>query len=175
MFPALAINLYQCYNSVTQVSFAEDAMYCTNCGRQQPNESRFCNYCGANLQASSAARQPVAPNTQIPSQQSQGSLNPSPAPISPMPVQPQAHNGIVCPRCHSTNVNVQVINQVQLKNAHHGCAWWIFVGWWWIPVKWIFFTLPALIVKLLRPKKQRIVNRVHSTAVCQSCGYNWKV
>ena len=132
--------------------FTEALMYCTNCGKQQPDGSKFCNNCGTHLQT-------ITP--------------PTPVSITPNPSQRQS--GITCPRCHSTNVNVQVINQVHLKNVHHGCAWWLFVGWWWLPVKWIFFTVPALIIKLLKPKKQKIVNHVHNVAVCQSCGHSWRL
>ncbi len=152
-------------------------MYCTKCGRYLPEGSRFCNDCGTLQQPT--AKQQIAPvqNTQNTNQNAQPPVTVpvNPAPVGSMPVQNQAHNGIMCPRCHSTNVNVQVINQVQLQNVHHGCAWWLFVGWWWIPVKWIFFTVPALIIKLFKPKKQRIVNHMHSTAVCQNCGHNWRV
>ena len=139
------------YSSAKRLdSHTEVIMYCTNCGQYLPDDSRFCYDCGA-------LQQPAATPRQV------------------APIQNQAHSGITCPRCHSTNVNVQVINQVQLQNVHHGCAWWLFVGWWWIPVKWIFFTVPALIIKLFKPKKQRIVNHMHSTAVCQNCGHNWRV
>lgn len=175
-------------------------MYCTNCGQQQPEGSKFCNNCGTTLQTIIPPTPPSPPiqnhqpptpqSTQTPVQQSvpiqntqiqntqpevTAPVNPTPIPVYITQNPTQQQSGITCPRCHSTNVNVQVINQVHLKNVHHGCAWWLFVGWWWLPVKWIVFTVPALIIKLFKPKKQKIVNRVHSTAVCQSCGYNWKV
>jgi len=80
---------------------------------------------------------------------------------------------MTCPKCGSNNVSVQVINEVELKNKHHGIFWWIFVGWWWIPFKWLFLTLPALIVKIFAPKKKKAVNKQKSVCVCQDCGARW--
>lgn len=82
---------------------------------------------------------------------------------------------MTCPKCGSQNVNVQVVNEVKLKNKHHGVIWWICVGWWWIPIKWLFFTLPALIFKVFGRKKQKAVNIQKNIAVCQDCGYSWEV
>lgn len=37
-----------------------------------------------------------------------------------------------------------------------GILWWIFVGWWWYPYKWLFFTLPkTLIKKAAAPQAQK--------------------
>ena len=80
-----------------------------------------------------------------------------------------------CLRCGSHNVSIQVVNQVELKNAHHGCFWWVFVGWWWIPVKWLFLTVPALLAKIFIPHKQRAVNHTKKKAVCQNCGHIWNI
>ena len=64
-----------------------------------------------------------------------------------------------CPKCGSINTTVQVVNESKLVNKHHNFFWWIVVGWWWIPCKWMFLTLPALIVKIFKPKKQKIKNK----------------
>lgn len=81
---------------------------------------------------------------------------------------------MTCPKCGSPNVNVTAVNQVQLKDKHKGCLWWLCIGCWWIPMKWIFFTLPALIVAIFKPKKQKIVNKTKMICNCQQCGYSWK-
>lgn len=78
-----------------------------------------------------------------------------------------------CPRCHSQFVNVQVVTETKLKDKHHGVLWWLFVGWWWIPTKWLFFTLPALIFKLFSHKKQKVVSKQQTVCVCQTCGFRW--
>lgn len=79
---------------------------------------------------------------------------------------------MICKKCGSSNVQAQVVNEVQLKKQHHGVFWWLFVGWWWVPIKWIFFTLPALIVKLCR-RRVKAVNRQKTVFMCQNCGHRW--
>lgn len=83
-------------------------------------------------------------------------------------------NFMKCPRCRSENVTVQVINEVELKNKHHGFFWWLFIGWWWTAFKWIFLTMPALIFLIFGHKKQKAVNHKHKVCVCQNCGHSWK-
>lgn len=80
---------------------------------------------------------------------------------------------MVCPKCGSENVNVQVIQETQLVDKHHGVIWWIFIGWWWLFFKWIFLTVPALIVKIFVPKKQKLKQKTRSVCVCQNCGNRW--
>lgn len=82
---------------------------------------------------------------------------------------------MVCPKCGSENVNVQVVNEIELKNKHHGVLWWLFVGCWWVPIKWIFLAIPALIVKIFRPKRQKVKQTQKSVCVCQSCGNRWDI
>lgn len=80
---------------------------------------------------------------------------------------------MVCPKCNSNNVNVQMVSESQLKNKHHGLVWWLLWGWYWVPLKWLFLTIPALILKLFGHKRQKIVTKHKKMAVCQDCGYNW--
>ncbi len=80
---------------------------------------------------------------------------------------------MICKKCGSSNVNVQVVNDVVLKDKHHGILWWIFIGWWWVPVKWIFFTGFALLFKLFGHKKQVAVNKHRTVCVCNNCGRRW--
>ncbi len=82
---------------------------------------------------------------------------------------------MTCPKCKSENVNIQVVNEVELKTKHHSIWWWMFWGWYWIPIKWLCFTLLALIVKLFSHKKQKAVNKQKSVAICQECGNKWEV
>lgn len=82
-----------------------------------------------------------------------------------------------CPKCGSTNVNVQIVNKVILKNKHHGIAWWIFIGWWFVPCMWLIFTVPKILIKLfgLGHKRYKTVNKEQTKAVCQNCGYSWEI
>lgn len=79
-----------------------------------------------------------------------------------------------CPKCKSENVNVQVINEVEIKKKHHGILWWMLLGWYWVPIKWIFLTVPALIVKLFGHKKQKVKNKQKTMCICQDCGHTWE-
>ena len=81
-----------------------------------------------------------------------------------------------CPKCHSENVNVQIIAEHNLKTKHHSILYWLIVGWWWEPILWIFLTLPKLIFTVFGiGKKQKLVVKKKKMAVCQNCGYSWKV
>lgn len=82
---------------------------------------------------------------------------------------------MVCPKCKSQNVNVQAVSETQLKRKHHGIFWWLFIGWWWIPIWWLCFTLPALIVAIFRPRKYKTKTVHKSMCVCQDCGHAWQV
>lgn len=80
---------------------------------------------------------------------------------------------MVCPKCGGDHVNVTVVNEVKEKRKK-GALYWIFVGWYWEPIAWIFLTLPKLIIALFR-KKKKIVNKTVTYAVCQDCGHRWEV
>jgi len=82
---------------------------------------------------------------------------------------------MICPKCNSQNVNTQIVNEVELKNKHHGIIWWLFVGWWWLPIKWLIFTLPALIIAIFGHKKQKVVNKQKTMCICQDCGHSWEI
>lgn len=79
---------------------------------------------------------------------------------------------MVCPKCKSENVNVQVVNEVKIKKGH-GFIWWICIGWWWVPCKWFFFTIPALILAIFGHRKTTVKNKQVSKCVCQACGNVW--
>ncbi len=80
-----------------------------------------------------------------------------------------------CPKCHSENVTTQVVNTVKLKTQHKGIIYWLFVGWWWVPIKWLVFTIPALILAIFGKKKQKVVNKQETMCVCQNCGHSWEI
>lgn len=82
-----------------------------------------------------------------------------------------------CPKCGSENVSVQVTNEVKIKNKHKGIGYWIYficIGWFFWLMKWVIFTLPALIIAIFKPKKVKAVNKQVTNCVCQNCTYTWK-
>lgn len=80
---------------------------------------------------------------------------------------------MTCPRCKSHNVNIQAVTIVTEKRKK-GFWYWLIIGWWWEIIAWVFFTLPKLIFALFS-KKTKVVSKTHSEAVCQNCGYRWRV
>lgn len=80
-----------------------------------------------------------------------------------------------CPKCGSENVSVQVVTETELKEKKHGVIWWVCVGWWWIPIKWLVFTLPALIIAIFKPKKYKTKTHTKKMAVRNNCGKSWNV
>ncbi len=78
-----------------------------------------------------------------------------------------------CPKCGSENVNVQVVTETQIKEKKHSIIWWVFLGWYWVPIKWVFFTLPALIIKVFKPSKYKIKTKTITKCICQNCGKTW--
>lgn len=34
-----------------------------------------------------------------------------------------------------------------MSKKRHGFGWWLFIGWWWYPVKWIYYSIPAFIIR----------------------------
>lgn len=83
---------------------------------------------------------------------------------------------MICPKCNSENVTIQITNEAHLKNQHHSIIWWLLIGWWWIFIKWLIFTLPALIFKVFGiGKKKKIVNVTHKVAICQNCANTWNI
>lgn len=83
---------------------------------------------------------------------------------------------MTCPKCHGENVTVQVVSEQNLKEIkkRHSLAWWVCISWWWIPIKWILFTVPAFLLKFFKPKKYKIKTKHYSMCVCQDCGHHWK-
>ncbi len=76
-----------------------------------------------------------------------------------------------CPRCGSDHVNVQAVSITRTKSR--GCLYWLLFGWLFDLLLWIFLTIPRLIIALFGSK--RVVTKVKSKAVCQSCGHMWSV
>lgn len=80
-----------------------------------------------------------------------------------------------CPKCQNENVNIQIINEEKMVTKHHSIVWWLLIGWWWIPIKWLYLTIPALIFKIFHKKNQKAINKAKKIAVCQNCGYTFKI
>lgn len=78
---------------------------------------------------------------------------------------------LVCKKCNSSNVTVQAVTEIKKKRK--GLLYWLFIGWWLEIFMWLFLTLPWLIIKIFKPRKYK--SKITRIAVCQDCGYSWKV
>lgn len=80
-----------------------------------------------------------------------------------------------CKKCGSENVTTQVVSEAKMVDKHHGIFWWLFWGWYWVPIKWLVFTVPALFLKIFGHKKQKLKTSSRTVCVCQDCGNTWNV
>jgi len=106
---------------------------------------------------------------------------------------------ICCPECGSCHVDVQVFQEhlgsktTERTNSRyeetkkkHGILWWVFIGWWWITIKglfWIVAFIPMALLKIGRRKtykgqsagKTTVKNdiRYKKIYVCKECGHDW--
>ena len=80
---------------------------------------------------------------------------------------------MVCPKCGSENISVQMVTETKLTMKRRGVLWWLLIGWWWVPVKWLVFTVPALILKLFRPRRYQLRQAQRAVCVCQHCAFRW--
>lgn len=73
---------------------------------------------------------------------------------------------MICRKCGNDNVNIQSVSNVSIKRR--GCLGWIM----WIILAFCTLGL-IIIIPLLTNSK--IKNESHSEAICQSCGYKWRI
>lgn len=73
---------------------------------------------------------------------------------------------MICPRCHSNNVNVQAITVE--KTTKRGCLGWFF---------WILFSMITSLWFLIIPvaTNERTRSKIQNLAICQHCGHRWKI
>jgi len=81
---------------------------------------------------------------------------------------------MICPKCKSDNITIQAVTEVKEK-AKHGVIWWLFIGWWWEMILWIFLFLPRLIIAIFGGRRKKIVSTTKTMAICQNCGNKWEV
>lgn len=83
----------------------------------------------------------------------------------------------VCPNCGSSNTTIQIVNDVIIKTKHHSIFWWILIGWWFVSLMWMIFTIPKIFIKLfgLGHKNIKSKNITKKKVVCQDCGNFWDI
>ena len=81
-----------------------------------------------------------------------------------MPSQAQSHF-LMCPRCHSNEVRVQVVEKVRTKRR--GPFMWLL----WIVLGLLTCGL-ILVIPLITNSKT--ISKTQRVAVCQTCGHTWR-
>lgn len=71
---------------------------------------------------------------------------------------------MTCPKCKSENIQVQTVNEVKEKRKK-GCLYWLFIGWWWEPMAWLFLTLPKLIIAIFGKHTKVVSKQLHTLSV----------
>lgn len=80
---------------------------------------------------------------------------------------------MICKKCGSENVNAQIVTESSIVPKRRSIIWWILVGFWWIPIKWLVFTLPAVILKIFGGGRKKIKTTSRTVFVCSNCGHSW--
>lgn len=70
---------------------------------------------------------------------------------------------MVCPKCGSNNVNVQTV----AEQKGRGCLGVLM----WVLLAFCTFGIILLVLPALTRKK----SKTKTYAICQNCGYNWKI
>ena len=145
----------------------------------------------------------AAPIQQVQTQQASSTPSAARTAVPDAGQRARPTGGIVCARCGSNNVNVQVIQENQggttitktksiSKEKKHGILWWLFIGWWWWMIDiffWIFLFPLRLFVGILNRvfKKKKYVTKSTSIGntsnriiykkicTCQNCGNSWRI
>lgn len=73
---------------------------------------------------------------------------------------------MVCPRCNSSNIRIESVTDVKTK--HRGCLAWCL---------WILLAVCTIGLILIIPAitNSKVKSKRYSEAVCQHCGYRWRV
>lgn len=73
---------------------------------------------------------------------------------------------MICPKCHGNNIDVQVVTEVITKRRG-------LLGW----MMWIMIIICTIGLVIIIPllTNSKVKSRQHTIAVCQDCGYRWKI
>lgn len=82
-------------------------------------------------------------------------------------------NTVICKKCGSNKVDIQMVERTQIKRKKKTLLYWIAFGWLIEIMLWFFLTVPKLIFELFKPSRYKVKTKLEKIAVCQNCGYSW--
>ena len=153
-------------------------MFCPECGKQVSDKANVCIHCGYPIQEYFA----------------ENNIERNVEEVSDEISDAEKENKIVCPYCSSDKILIQQVTQgsesktkTKVYETHHGCLYWVFVGWW----IWMFKALLDLFLigctgglYIFFKKKKQVGKEVGNTttkninttvATCQNCGKTFNV
>lgn len=139
-------------------------MYCRYCGREIPDDSKFCQKCGG-----------IQDEFSDEAKQYSGI------------VCPNCNSKNVTVQLTQENIGSKTTTKttVSVRKSGHGLLWWLFIGWWWWIIDlmiWIVAFIPRFIFRITKKRevvfgksKSKTKNdiRYKKHCVCQNCGYTW--
>lgn len=123
-------------------------MFCPNCGTKI--NARFCPNCGTDTQSNETNITDTSEtiiNNFYPTSNNQKTIN-----------KPKR----ICPKCHSENIAYQTVTE-QKKT---GCL---------MVLVYIFLAISCIGWLILIPLLARKKDQAVTYAICQSCGYRWRI
>ncbi len=108
-------------------------MICKNCGSQIPTNSQFCICCGNKVE------------NNIIYQNNTNNIN----------------NRLICKKCGSNNINVQMVAEQKKRGIL-------------MSILWIIAAICTFGIILLIPLLTKKGSKTKKYVVCQNCGYSWK-
>lgn len=157
---------------------------CDECGKEVSDKAATCPNCGAPIASKQNSNtQPTIKITPVGSDSKNKTKTSNDSVIVESP-------SMFCPKCGNKNISYQreltgsigaSTNRVviQQPKVSHGCLYWIMIGWWLKPIYWLCFgwwwglLFGGKARGGLNFHADKTLNR--TTAVCQNCGYSWKV
>lgn len=139
-------------------------MYCHNCGNEV-NSAKFCPECGAALSSGStqASVSPQGPTIDQVHQQIDLQRQQLRVQQQQLNMQLQAERSkMFCPKCHGNNVIVQAVAEQKKR----GCL---------MSLLWIVLAICTIGAIIWVPLLIRKGSKTRTYAVCQSCGFRWRV
>lgn len=166
------------------------ASTCPHCGKQIPMSARYPQFYENNNSESNNDigftktqnfKNESFQNNNVPAKQEKA---------TPTPARASEEKKATCPKCGSPNITYQREQTasfgagtnkvvVQQERKSKGCLYWMLIGWWWKPIYWIcigWWWKPLFGGRTksgLNFNASKSINR--TMAVCQNCGYSWKV
>lgn len=87
----------------------------------------------------------------------------------------EKNNKLVCKKCGSENINVQIVESFQIKRKGKTIWYWISFVWVIDLILWFVMPVVKIILKIFKRTHYSAKTKLEKNAVCQDCGYSWRI